>query len=272
MGYWPLLRHQRVPHHPLLADRIADHPAGQQALGGPGALRPLRTHLRQCLPRPSACRRPACRAGPSPGLARAPRSLNHAEEIARLQPFVERARDFSGWDLGFIEVRLLDPGPPWDYEALAAGRVRHARQGVDFGTGGGEVLQRILGHVQGRDGSFLATEQWVVNAPVARDRLRALGVPVLRCDSERPPLRGAAFDLVLSRHEAIDPTEVDRVLAPGGTFLTQQVTPDVWPELRPFSPRATVFPDHYRGYAAWFEAHGYAVTLRRHDYRVTWAS
>jgi len=60
--------------------------------------------------------------------------LNHAEEIARLQPFVERARDFSGWDLGFIDVRLLDPGPPWDYEALAAGRVRHARQGVDFGT------------------------------------------------------------------------------------------------------------------------------------------
>ncbi|HXU24084.1 MAG TPA: methyltransferase domain-containing protein, partial [Tepidiformaceae bacterium] len=198
--------------------------------------------------------------------------MNHAEEIARLQPFVERARDFSGWDLGFIEVRLLDPGPPWDYEALAAGRVRHARQGVDFGTGGGEVLQRILGHVQRRDGSFLATEQWVVNAPVARDRLRALGIPVLRCDSERPPLRGAAFDLVLSRHEAIDPTEVDRVLAPGGTFLTQQVTPDVWPELRPFFPRATVFPDHYRGYAAWFEAHGYAVTLRRHDYRVTWAS
>src|SRR6185312_14068313 len=108
-----------------------------------------------------------------------------------------------------------DPGPPWDYEALAAGRVRHARQGVDFGTGGGEVLQRILEHVQRRDGSFLAT---------------------------------------------------------AGTFLTQQVTPDFWPELRPFFPRATIFPDHSRGYTAWFEAHGYAVTLRRHDYRVAWES
>jgi len=94
----------------------------------------------------------------------------------------------------------------------------------------------------------------------------------LRCDSERPPLRDATFDLVLSRHEAIDPAEVDRVLTPGGTFLTQQVTPDYWPELRPFFPRATIFPDHYRGYAAWFEAHVYAVTLRRHDYRVAWES
>ena len=202
--------------------------------------------------------------------------MQHAGELARLQPFVERAREFSGWDLGFIGVRLLEPGPAWDYEALAAERARHAPHGVDFGTGGGEVLAqvlaRVLAGVPQRPGSVIATEQWKVNAPVARDRLRDLGVPVLRCDSERPPLREASFDLVLSRHEAIDPAEIDRVLVPGGTFLTQQVTPDVWPELRTFFPRATVFPDHYHAYAGWFEAHGYAVALQRHDYRVAWAS
>ncbi|MGH2631858.1 MAG: class I SAM-dependent methyltransferase, partial [Tepidiformaceae bacterium] len=198
--------------------------------------------------------------------------MNHAEEVARLQPFVERARGFSGWDLGFIGVRLLDAGLPWDYEAIAAERVHRAGKIVDFGTGGGEVLARVLALSDGRAGSVIATEQWRVNAPLARDRLRPLGVPVLRCDSERPPLRDASVDLVLSRHEAIDPAEVDRVLTPGGRFLTQQVTPDVWSELRRFFPRATVFPDHYRGYARWFEAHGYGVTLQRHDYRVAWAS
>ncbi|MGH2632647.1 MAG: hypothetical protein ACRDG3_04485, partial [Tepidiformaceae bacterium] len=52
----------------------------------------------------------------------------------------------------------------------------------------------------------------------------------------------------------------------------QQVTPDVWSELRAFFPRATVFPDHYRGYADWFEEHGYSVTAQRHDYRIAWES
>ena len=35
--------------------------------------------------------------------------MNHAEAVARLRPSVQRARDFSGWDLGFIGVRLLEP-------------------------------------------------------------------------------------------------------------------------------------------------------------------
>ncbi|GAA1485058.1 hypothetical protein [Brachybacterium fresconis] len=41
-----------------------------------------------------------------------------------------------------------------------------------------------------------------------------------------------AFDLVLSRHEAYDASDVARVLAPGGTFLTQQVGGDDLQEIR----------------------------------------
>lgn len=192
-----------------------------------------------------------------------------SETLTRLLPYVERARGFSGWDLGFIRERNLDAPPPWDYEAIAADRVQPGTLAVDFGTGGGEVLARIAA---GSGATFVATEAWGVNAVVARDHLRPLGVPLVHCDSERPPFREETFDVVLSRHEAITTAEVDRLLRPGGTFLTQQVVPDTWPELREFFPRATVFPDHYRDYAGWFEAHGYEVSLRRHDYRIAWAS
>ncbi len=193
--------------------------------------------------------------------------MDRAAEIARLQPFVARARDFSGWDLSIVRTRHVEPGPPWDYVALAHARAASARRVVDFGTGGGEVLARIAA---GLDATFVGTEQWSVNARVAADRLRHQGIGVVRGDSARPPLRHASVDLALSRHEGVDPAEVDRVLAPGGAFLTQQVAPDNWPELRRYFPRATVFADHYHGYAAWFRARGYAVELQRHDAAVAW--
>ncbi len=40
------------------------------------------------------------------------------------------------------------------------------------------------------------------------------------------------FDLILNRHESYHPGEIARVLAPGGTFLTQQVGGDELGELR----------------------------------------
>jgi SAM-dependent methyltransferase len=193
-------------------------------------------------------------------------ATGRSETLARLLPYVERARGFSGWDLSLIRERNLDGPVPWDYEAIASEHARPGTSVVDFGTGGGEVLTRIAASSAAR---FVATEAWGVNAAVAHERLRPR-IPLVHCDSERPPFRAVSFDLVLSRHEAIAPAEVDRVLRPRGTFLTQQVVPDTWPELRDFFPRATVFPDHYREYAGWFERHSYELALRRHDYRVAW--
>jgi len=37
------------------------------------------------------------------------------------------------------------------------------------------------------------------------------------------PFRSGAFALIVNRHEAFRATEVSRILAPGGTFVTQQV-------------------------------------------------
>ncbi len=88
----------------------------------------------------------------------------------------------------------------------------------------------------------------------------------------RLPFRDGAFDVFLSRHEAIDPVECDRVLAPGGTFLTQQCSPRDWRELRRFFPRQTVHPEHDREYPEGFRAMGYEVSFQRHDYKVAFGS
>jgi SAM-dependent methyltransferase len=125
-----------------------------------------------------------------------------------------------------------------------------------MGTGGGEVLARVLAGYQGR---AVATEEWFRNAPVAGERLRSLGVPVIRADSYQLPFADAAFGLVLNRHEALIPAEVARVLAPGGRVLTQQIHPDWFGELRQMFPRLTRFEPHHETYPRGFEAAGLVV-------------
>lgn len=190
-----------------------------------------------------------------------------SSELQRLQPYIDRAKTFSGWDLGFIRSRSLDGPVPWDYEREAREMAASATTALDVGTGGGEVYSRIAAGLRGQ---FVACEQWGVNARVAHARLHAMGIPVVRSETgeRRLPFRAGSFDLVLARHEAIHPREVARLLAPGGTFLTQQVIPDTWPELRDYFPRATVFPDHYHEYPQSFREMGFEVSVERFDYRV----
>jgi len=182
------------------------------------------------------------------------------------------ARTKTGWDLSFIDAHPIGPPLPWDYEALAREALRLARSCVDLGTGGGEVLGRVIEGVH--FARLIATEQWAPNARLAYQRLRHSGVRVVRCEAAggRLPFRAGSFDLVLDRHEALDPRDVDRILQPGGALITQQVTPESWPELHRYFDRAVRFPDHYHEYSETFRSLGYLVELQRHDYEVRFAS
>jgi SAM-dependent methyltransferase len=163
--------------------------------------------------------------------------------MRRLERFEREARELRGWQLDY-EPEPLEPGPPWEYEALAAESCAEAGVVLDLGTGGGEVLSRVL---RGSAARAFATEWWHVNAPVAASRLHPRA-RVVRASSLELPFAADTFDLVLSRHEEISPAEVARVLRSGGRFLTQQVVHDVWRELREVFPDMTRFPDHYREY------------------------
>jgi len=105
----------------------------------------------------------------------------------------------------------------------------------------------------------VATEPWEVNAPVAAKRLGARGIPVVRANSLRLPFRDEQFDLVLNRHEELDPADTARVVAAGGRVLTQQVHPDDWKELRDFFPRMTDFGPHFDLYREGFERAGLRI-------------
>ena len=146
------------------------------------------------------------------------------------------AAPFSGWDFGWLNARSRSERLPWRYAAEVAARAGGAATMLDQGTGGGEVLAAI----DPRPSRTVATESWPPNVPVAAGRLRSLGIPVIQCDGApenmselgasahegrpgRLPFRDGSFDLVVNRHEAFRADEVFRVLAPGGTFITQQV-------------------------------------------------
>ena len=171
----------------------------------------------------------------------------------RIRPFVERARRFSGWQLDEFTPRPLEPSPPWSYEARAAELLQEARSVLDMGTGGGELLETLSSALVGR---AVATEPWSVNAPLAAARLRPHGVAVVQCGSLRLPFRNAVFDVVLNRHEELEPSEVARVLALEGTILTQQVGRNQWHELRTFFPRMQDFGDLFDRYRNGLQASG----------------
>jgi SAM-dependent methyltransferase len=160
--------------------------------------------------------------------------------LRELHPFVDEARQMQGWTFAH-EPLPLGPPLPWDYEGRAQQLVHDAASLFDMGTGGGEVLERIL---DGFQGQAVATEEWTPNAPVAASRLRPLGVDVVQADSRKLPFAAESFDLALDRHEALLPAEAARILRPGARLLTQQVHPDYHHELRKFFPRMTVFEPH----------------------------
>lgn len=180
---------------------------------------------------------------------------------SELSPFADAAKRLKGWEFEY-EPDVIAGDIPWNYEELASELAARAATLLDLGTGGGEVLSRIL---QNKNCDAFATEEWHINAPVAANQLRSIA-KVTRCSSLQLPFRSDSFDLVLSRHEAIEPGEVVRVLSPGGHFLSQQVIHDFMFELRDVFPEMTVFPDFFQQYQNSFNDAGLHVS-RAEEFR-----
>lgn len=196
--------------------------------------------------------------------------LDRDAALRQMRPYVARARAFTGWSFADVDVRPLAPPPPWDYELRARELALTAKAILDIGTGGGDVLARII---KGLSTTVIATEGWAPNVPVARRRLTPLGAAVVHTAGLDLPFGDATFDLVLDRHEALSPGEVARTLAPGGRILTQQVGSDDWPELAEFFPERADFGDHFSAYGRGFAAAGLEITdTRRHYRRVAFAT
>lgn len=112
-----------------------------------------------------------------------------------------------------------------------------------------------------------------MNVPVAKKRLAKFGFEVVGCRSVQLPFEDASFDLVLNRHEELEPSEVGRVVSSGGRVITQQVGRDNWKELHKFFPRMIDFGDLRGQYADGFQAAGLKIiTNLSYDCKVAYVT
>jgi SAM-dependent methyltransferase len=126
-----------------------------------------------------------------------------------------------GWDFSWLDGRATEERPSWGYARLMGERMARAQLALDLQTGGGEVLAGVprLAPVT------VATEGWRPNLERAAATLGARGAGVVAAGDELL-FRDNVFDLVVSRHPVRAPwLEIARVLAPGGTYLSQEVGP-----------------------------------------------
>lgn len=148
--------------------------------------------------------------------------MNRQELRAFLES--EEEKPFSGWDFSYLNNRMVSSPLDWSYPSLVLLGLRGSRKPrslLDMGTGGGEFFSTLHPFPP----FTCATEAYPPNVPIARERLEPLGVQVVPIDEDDPvlPFADRQFEMVINRHEYYLPTEIYRILMPGGTFLTQQV-------------------------------------------------
>ena len=130
---------------------------------------------------------------------------------------------FQGWDFSWVEKRMVENPPSWDYRHLIIEALNGVDSLLDIDTGGGEFLSSLKDYLPLYT---CATEDYEPNIPVAKEKLEPLGIEVLQRDKDLIPYPDNTFELVINRHGSYFEEEVFRVLKPGGKYVTQQVGPE----------------------------------------------
>ncbi|MDP4146030.1 MAG: methyltransferase domain-containing protein [Bacillota bacterium] len=132
----------------------------------------------------------------------------------------EEKHSFKGWDFSYIDSRSKEEALPWDYKKIVESYISDDKVMLDMGTGGGEFLLSINPSV----GKTYATEAYLPNIELSRQTLAPHGIEVRAVQDDcKLPFKDNFFDLIINRHEAYYLSEVNRILKPGGIFITQQI-------------------------------------------------
>src|SRR5262249_37743552 len=130
----------------------------------------------------------------------------------------------TGWDFAWLQGRAFEARPSWHYFELVAERARRVASLLDLEVGSGSMIE-ALPIVPSRT---IGTEGHAPTVERAARRLRSRGASLVWPDTAREqlPFRSDTFELLTSRHPVTTWwPEITRVLAPGGTYLSQQVGP-----------------------------------------------
>jgi len=134
-----------------------------------------------------------------------------------------------GWDFSWFDGRATEERPAWGYARQLSERIGRADAVLDIQTGGGEVFGGAVraARAAGSGGPdvLVATESWPPNLALAARALAPLGGMVVGAADEGDlPFGDTSFDLVSSRHPALDVwPEIARVLSRGGSYFGQHV-------------------------------------------------
>ena len=132
----------------------------------------------------------------------------------------EQNAHIKGWDFSHLSGRMEEEMLPWDYPSVIRQYLTPEMDLLDIDTGGGEFLLS-LGHPYGKTG---ATENYLPNVLLCEETLLSLGIDFKQADGAGElPFADESFDMVINRHGDYEPSEIYRVLKPGGWFITQQV-------------------------------------------------
>ena len=143
------------------------------------------------------------------------------EELKQLWKAEEDCAFIKGWDFSHISGRYQEEeNLPWDYEAIIRSHLQDDRKLLDYDTGGGEFLLSLHHPYE----NTAATEGYPPNVALCKERLLPLGIDLRECsDASKIPFADESFDMIINRHGDFDPSEIRRLLKPGGQFITQQV-------------------------------------------------
>ncbi len=145
----------------------------------------------------------------------------NANELIKRWKAEEEIAHIHGWDFSHIEGRYMEEDDlPWDYREEILRYLKPEMRILDIDTGGGEFLLS-LNHLYK---NTAATENYPPNVDLCRETLLPLGGDFRAADGKGMlPFDDASFDMVINRHGDFNPSEIYRVLKPGGLFITQQV-------------------------------------------------
>ena len=126
-----------------------------------------------------------------------------------------------GWVFSHIDGRYTEQDDlPWDYRAVIEEYLAPDMKILDIDTGGGEFLLS-LNHPHE---NTAAMENYPPNVELCKEVLLPLGIDFRAGDGkDKLPFEDGRFDMVINRHGDFRAEEINRVLKPGGLFITQQV-------------------------------------------------
>ena len=143
------------------------------------------------------------------------------EVLRRAWEKEENIAQIKGWDFSHINGRYEEEDSlPWDYGAIVHEHLQDDMKLLDCDTGGGEFLLSLNHPYK----NTAATEGYPPNVELCKQKLLPLGIDIRECsDASNVPFDDDSFDIIINRHGDFDPSEIWRLLKPGGYFITQQV-------------------------------------------------